>query len=53
VNRSIRKYKIGLNVWKGLKMSECRRRLLTKIPNAEEILADHAEGGIPRNRNRS
>jgi hypothetical protein len=31
---------------------ECRSRLFGTGPKEEEILVDHAEGGIHRNRNR-
>jgi hypothetical protein len=44
--------KIGLNTWKGRKKDERRSRLFGTGPKEEEILVDHAEGGIHRSRNR-
>jgi hypothetical protein len=43
---------IGLNTWKGWKKDECQSRLFGTGSKEEEILVDHAEGGIHRSSNR-
>jgi hypothetical protein len=46
-NDRIRRYRQDwLNTWKGWKKDECRSRLFGTGPKEEEILVDHAEGGI-------
>jgi hypothetical protein len=39
-------------MWKGWKEDECRDRSFGIGPKGKEILVDHAEDGIYRNRNR-
>jgi hypothetical protein len=44
--------KTGSNTWEGWKKDECRNKLFGAGPKEEQILVDHAEVGIHRNRNR-
>jgi hypothetical protein len=44
--------KIGLIMWKGWKKDECRSGVFGISQKEEEILVDHAEGGIHKSRYR-